>query len=252
MKRQALCSVIVPAYRSEKYIAACIASVQAQTFRDLEIVVVDDASEDYTGQIVQQMAKEDERIRYLRQEANRGVAAARNRGVEEAAGEWIALLDSDDVWLPEKLEKQLVLQQQSGAELIYTGAQCMDCDGRMQERYFRVPKQTDYKALLKGNDIVCSSVLVKREWLLKHPMERSDLHEDYLCWLKLLKDGCIAAGIDEPLTFYRLTEGSKSRNKGKAAKMTWETYKQLGLAWYKRCVAFAAYAIHGCKRYRPL
>ena len=249
MKRQALCSVIVPAYRSEKYIAACIASVQAQTFRDLEIVVVDDASEDYTGQIVQQMAKEDERIRYLRQEANRGVAAARNRGVEEAAGEWIALLDSDDVWLPEKLEKQLVLQQQSGAELIYTGAQCMDCDGRMQERYFRVPKQTDYKALLKGNDIVCSSVLVKREWLLKHPMERSDLHEDYLCWLKLLKSGCKAVGIDEPLVRYRLTEGSKSRDKANAARMTWGTLAAMQVPFLKRCTSFLGYALHGLKRY---
>lgn len=249
MKRQALCSVIVPAYRSEKYIAACIASVQAQTFRDLEIVVVDDASEDYTGQIVQQMAKEDERIRYLRQEANRGVAAARNRGVEEAAGEWIALLDSDDAWLPEKLEKQLVLQQQSGAELIYTGAQCMDCDGRMQERYFRVPKQTDYKALLKGNDIVCSSVLVKKTWLKRYPMEHGEIHEDYLSWLRMLQTGCKAAGTDEALVYYRLTEGSRSRNKWKAAKMTWATYERMQIKGVRRTLCFFAYALHGLRRY---
>ena len=84
---------------------------------------------------------------------------------------------------------------------------------------------------------------------MKYPMERSDLHEDYLCWLRLLKDGCKAAGIDEPLVRYRLTEGSKSRNKGKAARMTWDTLKVMGVPVIKRCVCFLAYAIHGVKRY---
>ena len=125
----------------------------------------------------------------------------------------------------------------------------MDCDGRMQERYFRVPKQTDYKALLKGNDIVCSSVLVKKTWLKRYPMEHGEIHEDYLSWLRMLQTGCKAAGTDEALVYYRLTEGSRSRNKWKAAKMTWATYERMQIKGVRRTLCFFAYALHGLRRY---
>jgi len=243
------CSVVIPAYKCEEYIADCLDSVKKQTIEDIEILVIDDCSPDNMAEIVKEYAKSDSRIRYIKQDKNQGVAAARNRGVSEAQSEWIALLDSDDAWEKDKLEKQFDKQKKSGAELIYTAARCMNCAGDFTGRCFRVPEQVEYEDLLKGNDIVCSSVLAKREWLLKYPMERSDLHEDYLCWLRLLKDGCKATGIDEPLVRYRLTEGSKSRNKGKAARMTWDTLKVMGVPVIKRCVCFLVYAIHGVKRY---
>ena len=243
------CSVIIPAYKCEGYIADCLASVQQQTIADIEILVIDDCSPDNMAEIVKRYAKNDSRIRYIKQDENRGVAAARNRGVSEAQGEWIAFLDSDDAWEADKLEKQLGVQENTGAELIYTAARCMSSAGDFTGRFFRVPEKIEYADLLRGNDIVCSSVLARRERLLKYPMERSDLHEDYLCWLRLLNDGCKAAGTDEPLVRYRLTEGSKSRNKGKAAKMTWETLKVMGVPFVKRCICFVGYALHGVRRY---
>ena len=243
------CSVVIPAYRCEAYIEGCIRSVQRQTVADIEILVVDDCSPDNTAEIVMEHAKSDGRIRYIKQERNQGVAAARNRGVQEARSEWIAFLDSDDVWQSDKLERQFALQTSAGADLIYAAAWCMDSADRLTGRIFFAPKSVDYKSLLKGNDIVCSSVLVRREWMLKYPMERRDLHEDYLCWLRLLKDGCIAAGIEEPMVRYRLTKGSKSRDKLKAAMMTWGTLKATRIPFMKRCGYFLAYAAHGMRRY---
>lgn len=249
MREAPLCSVVIPAYRCEAYIAECLSSVQRQTLEDIEILVIDDCSPDGMAEIVMEHAKADSRIRYIRQEPNQGVSVARNRGVQEAQSGWIAFLDSDDAWMPAKLERQFHYQNESGAELLYTAAQCMDGLGNMTGRFFRVPNRIDFNTLLKGNDIVCSSVLVKREWLLKHPMERSDLHEDYLCWLKLLKSGCKAVGIDEPLVRYRLTEGSKSRDKANAARMTWGTLAAMQVPFLKRCTSFLGYALHGLKRY---
>lgn len=242
-------SVVIPAYGCEAYIADCIRSVQAQTTAAAEILVIDDCSPDNTAGIVAGMAEADSRIRYIRQEKNGGVAAARNRGAEEAKSEWIAFLDSDDMWLPEKAEKQLGLQETTGVKLIYTGARCMDETGALLDRCFRVPETVDYGMLLCGNDIVCSSVLVKRELLIKYPMERSDLHEDYICWLRILKEGEMAAGLIEPLTLHRLSPSSKSGNKLRSAAMTWGVWKHMGEPFLKRCNYFVRYFIHGMKRY---
>ena len=249
MSKAPRCSVVIPAYKCEAYIAECLESVQKQTVEDIEILVIDDCSPDNMAEIVMEYGENDSRIRYIKMGENRGVAAARNRGVQQAKSGWIAFLDSDDAWAADKLEKQFGVQEKTGAELIYAAARCMDRKGELTGRFFRVPEQIEYEELIKGNDIVCSSVLVKREWLLKYPMERSNLHEDYLCWLRLLRDGCRAAGIDAPLVRYRLTEGSKSRNKGRAARMTWDTLKVIGVPFVKRCGCFCGYALHGMKRY---
>lgn len=243
------CSVVIPAYQCAAYIAGCLHSVQRQTIENIEILVVDDCATDETPAIVQALAREDSRIRYFRQAENQGVAAARNRGVQEARSQWIALLDGDDLWMPEKLAKQMALQQETDASLLYTGAQCIDDAGAPLGRHFSVPPRVTYRDMLRGNDVVCSSVLVRRELLLQHPMERNDLHEDYICWLRILSAGCIAAGVQEPLVQYRLTTGSKSRNKRSAARMTWQSYRHVGVSPVKRPWLFACYLMHGLRRY---
>lgn len=244
------CSIVIPAYQSEKYIAACLSSVQTQTAKNIEIIVVDDGSTDQTAMIVNDMATRDTRICYYRQEENCGVAAARNRGVREAQGEWIAFLDCDDLWLPGKLEAQFSLQRESDAHFLYTAAQCIDEKGELTGKRFHVPERMDYATLLKGNDIVCSSVLVLRTLLLRYPMERSDLHEDYITWLRMLKDGdCTAAGVAEPMVLYRISKGSKSGNKWKAARMTWASYRFVGVPFLRRCWSFMFYTLHGIGRY---
>lgn len=249
MSGSLVCSVVIPAYRCEAYIADCLRSVQTQTITNIEIIVVDDCSPDGMAIIVTDMAKQDSRIRYIKQNTNQGVAAARNLGVQEAQSEWIAFLDSDDIWMPEKLERQFALQRQTRATLIYTGAHLIDVEGRIMKK-IHVPLQAESNRLLRGNVISSSAVLCAKEALLHIPMERDDLHEDLICWVRILKTYGTAAGIDLPLHAIRLTPGSRSRNKLRNAYKTWLTYRYLNVPFVKRCAYFACYCWHGFMRYR--
>ena len=248
-ERKPLCSIVIPAYNCEDTIEEALRSAMDQTLGEIEILVVDDASTDETGERVRHLAAKDSRIRLLHNEENRGVAESRNRGVDAARADWVAFLDGDDAWLPQKLEKQFRLQRETGAAFLYTGAICMNSRGETLERRFIPPERIDYRQLLRGNEIVCSSALARRELLLAHPMARSELHEDYSCWLQILAEGVTACGLPEPLLRYRLAAKSKSRNKLKSAHMTWQCYAYLGIPWLKRCGCFAGYVIHGLRRY---
>lgn len=244
-----LCSVIIPAYGCERYIGRCIASALAQTAEDLEVIVIDDASQDGTAEIVERFVREDRRVRCITLARNGGVANARNCGISAARGEWVAFLDSDDAWAPDKLERQFALQSRTQAELIYSAARCFDEAGNDLAREFRVPAAVSYEQLLRRNDLVCSSVLVRRAWMLQNPFESGEVHEDYICWVRLLEGGCRAAGVQEPLVWYRLREGSKSHDKRRSARMLLRSYRVLGLSIGKQIPCFAAYVLHGLRRY---
>ena len=244
-----LVSVVIPAYNCETFVEASVRSAMAQSVRDIEILVVDDGSTDGTAAVVEALCREDERVNLIRPGENRGVAEARNLGVRSARADWVAFLDSDDLWLPEKLEKQLSLRDASGASLLYTGASCIDHDGAPLARRFTPPEKLEYRTLLRGNEIVCSTVLARRELLLTHPMVHSELHEDYICWLQILRSIDGARGLSEGLILYRMTDKSKSRDKKKSARMTWDTYAYLGIPFARRCLCFLGYVIHGIRRY---
>ncbi len=224
-----LVSVIMPAYNAEKYIRQAIESVQAQTYQEWELIVVDDASTDNTYTIVNEYCQEDSRIKLLCNSQNQGVSRTRKNGVEAAAGEWIAFLDSDDAWHPEKLEKQLEIQKEHNAKLIFTGSAFMDSEGNPLEWVLHVPKTIGYRQLLKQNLISNSSVLIEKRSYQECAVLADDMHEDFACWLRFLRKGNMAYGIDEPLLIYRLSAQSKSGNKLKAAKMNWKTYRTVGL-----------------------
>ncbi len=244
-----VCSVVIPAYNGERYIEECLHSVLGQTLREIEILVVDDGSADGTRERAAAVCEGDERVRLICNEKNLGVAETRNRGVRLARADWVAFLDCDDAWLPDKLEKQFALQQNSGARLLYTGAVCVDSEGNSLGRSFAPPERVSYRDLLCGNEIVCSTVLAEKALLLAHPMTQSQLHEDYICWLRILEEIGEARGLPEGLIRYRFADNSKSRNKWKSAKMTWQSYAYLGIPFPKRCVCFLRYAAHGVRRY---
>lgn len=223
----------------------------AQTWEELELLVIDDGSRDGTLEIVRRLAGEDGRIRLLENEENAGASESRNRGVREARGEWIAFLDSDDLWREDKLERQIeLMERHSDADLVYTGAACLDEDGRDLHREFQVPAQVDYASILRKNDLICSSVLLRRELALSFPFptERT-LHEDYICWVNILKAGSCAAGIQRPLVLYRIRRGSKSHNKIRSAGMVLRSYRYLKLPVSMRIVCFFHYALHGLGRH---
>ena len=146
---QEIVSVIMPAYNAARYLEEAVASVLAQTWQNWELIIIEDASSDGTWQLVNMLAKRDARIRILRNQNNLGAAKSRNQGVMEARGDWIAFLDSDDVWEPEKLAAQIEFAHQKGAEFTFTGSAFMDVDGKRRSYYLAVPEKVSYRQLLK-------------------------------------------------------------------------------------------------------
>lgn len=246
-----LISVVIPAYNAEKTIEKTIQSARAQTYSNIEVIIVDDHSRDRTAEIAAAYAKKDNRIKVVQNQSNKGVASARNRGVGEAKGEWIAFLDSDDRWEPSKLEKQSdVLRKSHSSHLCYTGSAFENDEGIRSSYILSVPKKLRYCDLLKQNLISCSSVLVRKEALLAFPMKSDPMiHEDLAAWLKILKDGSAAVGINEPLLIYRISSESKSGNKLRAARMQWRTYREAGIGCLKSIRYFLIYAWRNIKKY---
>lgn len=246
-------SVIMPAFNAEKYLKEAIESVLAQTYSLWELIVIDDDSRDATAEIVREYQKQDSRVRYLKNKTNSGVSESRNRGVREAKGQWIAFLDSDDRWTPEKLERQLSFAEQHNARFAFTGSGFIDDDGRALSYYLSVPMKISYRQLLKQNLISCSSVLIRKELMLKNPMPSGDMHEDFAAWLGILKTtGVDAYGLDQPLLLYRVSPQSKSGNKRKAAKMTYRVYRYIGLSVFEAGYYWVWYAVRSLRKYRGI
>lgn len=243
-----LVSVIMPVYNGRKYIGRAIESVLAQKV-STEILVIDDGSTDGTELAVMQYM-DSGNIRFIRNEQNMGAARSRNRGVREARGEYIAFLDADDWWAEGKLEEQLEVMRITECAICSTGRELMQPDGHTTGKYIPVKERITYRDLLRHNSINCSSVMLRRETALAVPMEHDDSHEDYITWLKILKKGGFAAGINKPYLKYRLSEGGKSRNKMKSAVMTYQVYRYVGYGPLRSFFYFISYAFHGIWKYR--
>ena len=181
-------SIVTPAYNCEKYLEEAVNSVLAQSFEDWELLIIDDCSKDATWLRMQTLAKQDNRIRIFQNRHNSGSAATRNNGIRQARGEWIAFLDSDDLWRPEKLERQMsVLRKHPDASFLFTGSAFIEDDGMTIAHVLHVPEKVSRKKLLKQNVISCSSVLIRRELMLEFPMPEEDgIHEDFATWLAIL------------------------------------------------------------------
>lgn len=247
-----LISIIMAAYNAERTIESAIRSILSQTYTNWELLVINDCSKDSTAAIVTSLASSDSRIRMLNNETNSGVSVSRKKGMEATTGTWIAVLDSDDMWAPDKLEKQLALAYKTGAELIFTGSAFVDNDGNPIDWQLHVPDRLPYRELLKQNLVSNSSVLVKADLYKQFYAIGDEMHEDFAIWLGITKTGRDAYGLDEPLLIYRLATASKSSNKVKAAKMNWNTYRYVGLnpiaAGYYMCW----YVVKGLLKYRHL
>ena len=247
-----LISIIMAAYNAEKTIELAIRSIQSQTYSRWELLVIDDCSSDSTANLVASLAVSDSRIHLLNNISNSGVSITRKKGMESAKGEWIAVLDSDDMWAPEKLEKQLALAHKTGAELIFTGSSFIDNNGNPIDWELHVPEKLSYCELLKQNLVSNSSVLVKTYLYRQFYAIGDEMHEDFAIWLGITKSGRDAYGLDEPLLIYRLANGSKSSNKIKAAKMNWNTYRYIGLSPIVATYYMCWYVIKGLIKYRHL
>lgn len=222
-------SIIMPAYNAEKYIKEAIFSVIAQTYKKWELLVVDDASDDNTANIVKNIAGMDQRIKLHRNTENKGVSYSRNKAISLSSGKWIAFLDSDDIWNVNKLEKQCEMTKNKKISFVFTGASYINEEGDEYPGYFNVPNKVNFNMLKRQNYISCSSVLIHKNHIAEVKMENDQIHEDYALWLKILKNGVTAYGLNEQLLIYRISKNSKSGNKLKSFKMTYGVFTHIGL-----------------------
>ena len=243
-------SIIMAAFNAQKTIGKAIESVIQQSYQNWELIVINDCSSDDTPEIVERYS--DSRIKLINNEHNYGVSRSRKRGLAAAKGNWIAILDSDDAWVPDKLEKQLCFARESKASIVFSGSAFMDSEGRPLNWILHVPHRLGYRELLKQNLISNSSVLIKKDLYKSHYVTGDDLHEDFAIWLSITKSGIDAYGIDEPLLIYRLAKASKSGNKLKAARMNWNTYRYSGLNVFSAFYYMCWYTVRGLKKYKNL
>ncbi len=244
-------SVITPAYKAADIIGETIASVQAQTFTDWEMLIAEDCGPDDTREVVRAIAADDPRIKLIEPAQNGGPALARNHALARASGRWLAFLDSDDMWEPAKLERQLAFHKSSpDAVLSFTGFRRISADGDNTGAYIAVPARMGYRQLLGNTAIATSTVIVDRNLSGPFTMKKT-YYDDFACWLALLKDGGVAVGLNEDLMRYRVMEQSVSRDKSNSAKQVWKAYREIeGLGWLPSVWYFAQYAARAATKYR--
>ena len=224
-------SIIVPVYRAQAYIAETIAMVRKQTYHNWELILVDDASPDDSAKLIQSMidekSTETERIRLIRKEKNEGAAKARNTGIALAQGRYIAFLDADDIWFPDKLEKELAFMKQKRAGFAFTAYEFGDENAKGTGKTVMVPEQLTYRRALSRTVIFTTTVIfdtkVIPEKLIRMPEVES---EDTATWWKILRAGYTAYGLNEVLAIYRRPEKSLSSNKFVAMKRIWNLYRK--------------------------
>jgi len=242
-------SVIMPAYNAEKTIEESIRSILAQSYRDYELLIIDDCSTDSTCDIVSSLIEAEPQAKLYRLEENSGTAYARNYGVSVAKGKWIAFLDSDDLWEEEKLQKHINFIQETAAIISYTATSFIAFDGRPYKYAMRAQYRFTYRNLLRRNLMSCSSVIVRKDIISRVQMGSGLMHEDYATWLQILRETECAYGLDEPLLIYRLSKSSKSARRLRSALMVFNSYLFVG---YDRISAFfmtLRYSVHSiCKR----
>ena len=239
-------SVIIPAYNNEEYLIKAVESVLNQTYLDYEIIIIDDCSTDNTLSCANDLAARDIRIHVVSNPENIGVVQSRNKGFNIAKGDYIAFLDSDDIWMPDKLEKQIDLMNSLSLDLCYTAYALINANGNIIGKTSYVPESTSLSQMLRKNVIGCSSVVLRKHITDTVKMREGYAHEDYVMWLELLQSGVRAGGINEPLMLYRKTDQGRSFNKMKAAKGRFYIYRDfLGLSLPKSVLSFTIYAVNG-------
>ncbi|WP_415883481.1 glycosyltransferase family 2 protein [Neptuniibacter sp. QD34_54] len=244
----ALVSIITPVYNSSKYIENCIESVKKQDYTEWEHIFVDDCSTDNSVALIEQYACDDSRIKILKLDSNSGPAVARNLAIREAKGRFIAFLDSDDQWLPHKLQRQISFMLNQNVDFCFSSYVQIDGNGR-EQAIVKAPESVSYNRLLKKNVIGCLTAIYDTKSLGKVYMPLIRKRQDFGLWLKILKKTDKAHSISEPLAKYRVHELSVSANKRSAATYTWKLYREIEhLSLPYACYCFICYALEGLYR----
>jgi teichuronic acid biosynthesis glycosyltransferase TuaG len=239
-----LVSIIVPVYNAASYIENTIEMVRRQTHSDWELILVDDASTDESVAVIRRMLGEGD-IRLIQKSHNQGAAAARNTGLDAARGRYIAFLDADDVWMPDKLLRELAFMKDRQADFVFSAYEFGDEEARGTGKIVHVPDKLTYHEALTRTVIFTTTVLIDRERIPDELIRMPEVEsEDTATWWQILRAGHTACGLDEVLAIYRRPAKSLSSNKLAAIRRIWRLYRrQEGLsvmhsAW---CFLFWAY-----------
>lgn len=244
-----LVSIIIPVYNSEDFLAETLDSVLRQTYRNWELLLVDDCSTDASAEIIRNYMKMDDRIHYIHLTANSGAAVARNTGLHASSGRYITYLDADDLWYPTKLERQLAFLQENNVSFSCCAYDKIEQDGTPLHKIVYMPSTMNYHQLLQNTIIQTVGVIVDTKYvdpaLLEMPNVRRG--QDFATWLQILRNGILFHGQPEVLASYRRVTTSLSSNKFRAVKRTWNVYRnieQLSLPYAGWCLM--GYAYHAC------
>ena len=227
MESKDLVSIITACYNSENYISETINSVLNQTYQNWELLIVDDCSTDNTKSLIKKFQKTEKRIKLFQLNENCGAAVARNKAIKEAKGTFIAFLDSDDMWLPKKLELQLEFMISNNYNLTHTSYELIDHQGNSLKKTIVPAKILGYKDMLYSNKIGCLTAIYNQSEIGKKYMPLLRKRQDYALWLKILKTGEKAYGLVEVLSQYRNTESSISNNKLNLIKWNWKLLREV-------------------------
>lgn len=236
-------SIIMPCHNGSSYIGQAIESVISQTYKDWELIIIDDNSSDTSKDVISKFMESDTRIKYLHTEKSTGIPATpRNVGIEAATGRYIAFLDCDDIWKPSKLERQLKLFDNEKCAVVFSYYEKINKDGNIISKIISSPKNVNYKQLLNGDCIGNLTGVYDTQKVGK--VLQKEIHaEDYLMWLEILKKGFVAINTNTVEGQYRIIKTSTSANKFKSASWNWNIYKRelklpVPVAMYHFCVYF--------------
>ncbi len=246
-----LVSIITPIYNCEKLIAETIQCVQAQTYQNWELLLVDDCSTDSSAEVIQSFVKNDSRVKYFKLEKNSGAAVARNKALEESKGRFVAYLDADDLWKKEKLEKQVKYMLEHHYAFTCTDYEKLDEAGNSLGKIVKIPARVNYNLFLRNTIIQTVCVMVDTQITGKELLVMPNIRrrQDAATWCQLLKNGYDCYEVPETLSYYRVVKNSLSSNKWKAVKMNWYWYRNIEkLPLWKACYCFVGYAFHAVKK----
>lgn len=248
-------SIIVPMHNARNFIQETIFGVVNQTYEDWELLLVDDGSSDGTVNEIEGLLGElpvhvQERIKVHLLPENIGAAKARNAGLEATQGRYVAYLDADDIWKPEKLERQLAYMDETGASFSFTGYEFADEKGNGTGKIVQVPKTIEYKQALKNTTIFTSTVMFDTDRVSKESLRMPVMKsEDTALWWRILKAGHTGYGLDENLVSYRRAGRTLSSNKLEAIRRIWNLYRQAeGLSIPASLYNFFFWAVRAVKR----
>lgn len=221
-----LVSILIPTFNAEKFIKAAVESVQKQTYENWEMILVDDASTDETVKIIADFAQKDSRIKHYQLQTNSGNGFARNIALEKASGKYIAFLDADDLWFPEKLEKQIQFLKANNLSFTFSFYDCIDDNGNNLNRRVQTPIPLTYKQLFFCNYVGNLTAIYDADFFGKIKLQSSQKRQDWRLWLTILKQIKTAEAVPESLALYRIRKDSISSSKFKLIKHNFGVYRE--------------------------